>query len=359
MRYLHTLSMMASTPWALEYGFLMAAKGILMSRSLGETMGQPETEAKLSQRREREAARSDGAVAVLPIYGVMDQRMSAMDEACAGGVSVERVSAQFKALIENDDVSAIVLDWDSPGGSTSGVQELAAQIREARGTKPIISQVNSLMASAAYWAGSAADEIVVTPGGRAGSIGVYSVHEDISAMLEQKGIKATILKEGANKVEVNPFGPLSKEGSDQVMTLVKEAASAFRGDVGANRKRTKAQVIEQFGDGKVFGAKELVDRGMADRIGTLGDTLARLGVPSKGKSAAAQASATFANGDIPAISVLNDALRTVGMSKSQADALLLRGFGGLLPGASEAAEPLLNTEARSQIAALRAAIARG
>lgn len=337
MRYFHLLSMMATTPWAVERSYLAAAVSILANRSfdLAGPVDPISEEARLSQRRTDEARRSGGAVAVLPIYGVMAQRMSAMEEACAGGVSVEKVSAAFQALVDNDDVSAIVLDWDSPGGSTYGVQEFADQVRQARGVKPIVSQVNSLMASAAYWVGSAADEIVVTPGGRAGSIGVYSIHEDISGMLEKQGVNPTIIKEGEHKIAAHPFGPLTAEGREQLESLVKESAYAFRGAVAENRKVPRKTVVDSFGDGKVFGADELVKRGMADRVGTLQDTLSRLGVPSKKKAAAAQARATFANSEIPAIGVLVDALGSLGMSKAQADAFAQRGLDGIAAGSRE------------------------
>jgi len=355
MRYFHLLSMMATTPWAVERSYLAAAMSILANRAfdLAGPVAPISEDARLSQRRTNEAARSGGAVAVLPIYGVMAQRMTEMEEACAGGVSVEKVSAAFRALVANDDVSAIVLDWDSPGGSTYGVQEFADEVRAARGVKPIISQVNSLMASAAYWVGTAADEVVVTPGGRAGSIGVYSIHEDISEMLKMQGVNPTIVKEGEHKISAHPFGPLSDDGRAQLEALVKESAVAFRGAVADNRKVTKKTVVEQFGDGKVFGAAELVSRGMADRVGTLGDTLARLGVPQPKKAAAAQARATFANGEIPAIGVLHDGLRgTLGLSKSQADALLQRGFAGIaagtLPEATQTPTPSAPVRLRSR-----------
>lgn len=351
MRYFHLLSMMATTPWAVERSYLAAAMSILANRSfdLAGPVEPISENARLSQRRVDQSRKSGGAVAVLPIYGVMAQRMTAMEEQCAGGVSVEKVSAAFRALVADEDVSAIILDWDSPGGSTYGVQEFADEVREARGTKPIVSQVNSLMASAAYWVGSAADEIVVTPGGRAGSIGVYSIHEDISAMLEMQGVKTTVIKEGEHKIAAHPFGPLSEDGRAQLEALVSESAYAFRGAVAENRNVSRKAVIETFGDGKVFGAEELVKRGMADRVGTLGDTLARFGVASPKKAAAAQARATFANGEIPAIGVLHDGLRgTLGLSKSQADALLQRGFSGIAGGTLpvEASDPIPSAPVR-------------
>ena len=86
-------------------------------------------------------------------------------------------------------ISAIVLDVDSPGGSVFGVEELATEIRAARGTKPVVAVANSMAASAAYWIASQADELVITPGGMVGSIGVLTAHEDISKAQEMAGIK--------------------------------------------------------------------------------------------------------------------------------------------------------------------------
>lgn len=335
MRYSHILAHMATTAWAVEPMFLRAAMSMVIGKATGEPVTT--TEGRLSQRRTDQAARSGGSIAVLPIHGVMSQRASEMEKACAGLVSVEELSQAFSALVDSDEVSAIVLDWDSPGGSTYGVQEFADQVRAARGIKPIVSQVNSLMASAAYWVGSAADEIVVTPSGRAGSIGVYSIHEDISKMLEKEGIATTIIKEGEHKIASHPFGPLSAEGREQIESLVKESAYAFRGAVADNRKVTRKTVVESFGDGKVFGADELVKRGMADRVGTLQDTLGRLGVPSKKRAAAEQARATFANGEVPAIGVLTDALGSLGMSKSQAERFAAQGLDGFASGSRKPA----------------------
>jgi ClpP class serine protease len=81
----------------------------------------------------------------------------------------------------DESIGAIVIQIDSPGGNVAGTPEVARKIYEARGKgKAIIAQADSLMASAAYYIGAAADEIVATPSSEVGSIGVYAVHEDAS-----------------------------------------------------------------------------------------------------------------------------------------------------------------------------------
>lgn len=332
LRYQLFLSACASQPWALEPGFLATAVALLSSRSMG--LDSPATEARaISDARAKEVARAEGGVAVMPVMGVIAQRISAMDEACGGGgTSIERAQATFRQLRDSDEVKAIVMQFDTPGGGTFGVEEFAAEIREARGIKPIIAQVDSLMASAGYWLGSAADEIVVTPGGMAGSIGVYSVHKDLSAAFAKAGINPTLIRDGEFKAETNPFGPLTEAGEAILTAMVTEAGAAFRESVAAGRNVSVKAVKEKFGDGKVFGAKELVDRGMADRVGTLSETLARFGVPTKRRAAAASSRQAFARGDVPSMRDLEAALGDLGLSNAQAERFVSHGYQALAPG---------------------------
>src|SRR5690606_12609791 len=111
-------------------------------------------------------------------------------------------------------VGTIVLDVDSPGGGVYGVAEFAEEIYKARGQKRIVAVANSMAASAAYWIATAADELVVTPGGEVGSIGVYMLHEDWSGAYEKAGIKPTVIKFGENKAEGIDVEPLSESAQE-------------------------------------------------------------------------------------------------------------------------------------------------
>jgi ClpP class serine protease len=120
--------------------------------------------------------------------------------------------------LADSDVKAIVLDVDSPGGVISGVAELAGELRGLRGgAKPIVAHADYLVASAAYWIASQADEIIATPSALVGSVGVYSMHVDQSGWLEQLGIKVTLVAEPAQKVEGNPFDPLGADAEAHML----------------------------------------------------------------------------------------------------------------------------------------------
>lgn len=277
MKYTHILSAFAAEPWAMQREKLEVIADFLVFKAQGGEYSAEEVAARIDKKRERQVARSEGAVAVIPIYGVLSQRMDMMAD-ISGGTSYDALRKALHEAIANDEVKAIVLDIDSPGGTVPGAEELAAEIRALRGgAKPIIAQVNSLAASAGYWLASAADEIVVTPSGRAGSIGVYTVHDDMSAFLEQNGVKRTYISAGKHKVEGNEAEPLDEEARAHIEALVTQSYNSFVNAVAEGRGVKRSVVLDSYGQGRIFGAKELVERGMADRIGTLSETLARFG----------------------------------------------------------------------------------
>jgi len=234
----------------------------------------------------RQASRS-GSIAVLPIYGVIRQKGPTFTDLLFedGGTSTEAFGKVFRQMIADPDVKAIVFDINSPGGSVYGTQELATEILKARGSKPIIAVVNSFGASAAYWIASAADEIVITPSGETGSIGVWLLHIDWSEWAKQKGLKFTYISAGKYKVEGNEDEPLSEEARAFLQEGVNEYYDAFVGGVAKGRGTSASAVRSGYGEGRVFGAKRALSMGMVDRIATLQETLKRLGGNSAGVGA--------------------------------------------------------------------------
>jgi signal peptide peptidase SppA len=198
--------------------------------------------------------------------------MSAM----SGGTSTDSIGKAFDQLVNDADISAIILEIDSPGGSVYGLEELSNKIRSARGKKPIVAVANSLMASAAYYVGSAADEIAVTPGGEVGSIGTIAVHLDTSKADEIEGFKYTIIKAGDFKGIANGYEPLNKDGVDYLQGIVNQYYDMFLSAVAKNRGITKDDVRKNYGQGKVFIASDAVKQGLADRIETLDQTIGRI-----------------------------------------------------------------------------------
>jgi len=206
---------------------------------------------------------------VLPIVGVIAQRAGDW----YGDTWTDRLAERFDELVGSEKVAGIVLDVDSPGGIVSGTPELAEHIFAARGTKPIVAVANSFMASAAYWIGSAADQVVITPSAEAGSIGVFSAHVDVSAALEQEGIKVSFVHAGKFKVEGNPYQPLAQDARDEMQRAVDYYYGMFTAAVAKHRGMTPGAVRNDLGEGRLMRANQAVAAGMADRIATLGETI--------------------------------------------------------------------------------------
>lgn len=225
-----------------------------------------------------------GAIAVIPIVGVICHRSMADMWGFSWGTSTQSLSMALRRAVDDPGVSSIVLDVDSPGGDVEGVDELASEIYAARKQKPITAVSNCLCASAAYYLASQATEIVVSPSSLTGSIGVYVMHADLSAALDNEGVKMTMIKYGDNKGEGNPYEALSDPAREHLQDLVTTYGRGFEKAVARGRGLRQDQVHDKFGQGRVFDAKTAVRLGMADRVGTLADVFA-LSTSARGRQA--------------------------------------------------------------------------
>src|SRR5687767_6197854 len=142
MRYANVLRFVSEHPWAVLPSTLDTVVEILTLRAEGRMFTDEEIRARVGAVP-RPQPQQAGTVAVLPLHGVIAPRMDAMTD-ISGGTSAEAFGKTFSRLMANPEISAIVIDVDSPGGNVFGVEELATTIRDARGTKPIVAVANHL-----------------------------------------------------------------------------------------------------------------------------------------------------------------------------------------------------------------------
>lgn len=235
----------------------------------------------------------DGStIAVLPLTGTISHRMGMLSEA-SGGISTERFTQWLRAAVADPSVKAIVIDADSPGGTVDGVPELADEIARATKTKPVVGVANSMAASAAYWLLSQCSELVVTPSGTVGSVGVFASHEDVSKMYDQLGLKVSLISAGKFKTEGNPYEPLSDEARQDFQGQVNDYYDMFTKAVARGRNTDQKTVKAGFGEGRMVLATQAVKENMADRVATLDQTLVKLGAKNGSPKATAFAAAAF------------------------------------------------------------------
>lgn len=275
------LQLFYNTAWAVRPDFLVTMQTVLDRWATGVKLSPADIQAAVgtapADAQQRRQSRGPGAIGVLPIYGLISHRAHVVQNISGpGGTSTELVSRELRRLMADDAVGAIVLDIDSPGGNVHGVQELADEIHSYRGKKKIVAHANATSASGAYWLAAACDEIIVTPSGEVGSVGVFCAHEDKSEFLKSQGRTISYVQAGKYKTEGNSAGPLDEEARAYLQAMVDEMYGVFTKSLAKFRDIDVATVRSTYGEGRMVMAAEALKRGMVDRIETFDDTLARL-----------------------------------------------------------------------------------
>lgn len=208
-----------------------------------------------------------GMVAVIPIMGVM----SRYGDFCSWGS--EDIANWVMEAGNDPNVSAIVLEINSPGGSVDGTEMLGEVVKSSQ--KPVVAWVAGMAASAAYWVASQAREIYMESetSSEVGSIGVLAMHVDASGWLEREGYKVTILRSDGSpdKALFNSYEPLSETVVNDAKASLNLLRDAFVKTVKAGRPGIAGDVFS----GKMYAGKEAIGKKMADKIGALGDAIKR------------------------------------------------------------------------------------
>lgn len=268
-----TLAVKTNQPWLMDERSLHAMYDGVRSHGFG-----PMPVAEVEARKEAAAKRLkkvSGKVGVIRVEGVIEQKMS-MWSYYFGGCSTEQVGETLDQMLADKSIEAILMEIDSPGGSVYGVEELGDKIFAGRAIKPIYAIANSMAASAAYWAGSAATQLIVTPGGDVGSVGVYMLHWDDSGFYEQIGSVPTLIKAGKYKAEGNTFEPLSDEAKANYQFEVDAIYDKFTKAVARGRGTTQKDVKDNYGQGRTLMSAQAKAAGMVDRIATLDQLIQEL-----------------------------------------------------------------------------------
>ncbi len=216
-----------------------------------------------------------GDIAVIQLSGFITDKPTLFSE-LFGGTSTEALAAEIRTAMAEPSIGAVILDVDSPGGTVVGVSEAAAAIRSTRGAKPLIALADPFMASAAYWLGSQADEIVATPSSLTGSIGVIVTYVDESKALAGAGLNVEQIVYGRRKAEASGLEPLTDEARGAMQDRVDYYGHMFEADVAKGRGISVARVQARYGQGVVFNAGPAQAAGLVDRVGTLESLIGEL-----------------------------------------------------------------------------------
>lgn len=207
----------------------------------------------------------DGALSKRPMFGWFGQVGNTYGQILSGVRDAQADPA----------VKAVVLAWDSPGGTVDGSQEAADELFQIRQTgKPMESVAVGQMCSAAEMVGSAAGPVwASSDNSELGSIGVLAMHRDFSQLEARIGIKTTMLTAG--KFKGVGWGPLSDDDKAILQESLDHSYDVFKQTVARNRG-VSMDAVEAMAEGRVFKGQKAVQVGLARGVATVGSRVAAL-----------------------------------------------------------------------------------
>ena len=231
--------------------------------------------------------------AILPVKGVISKNISELESLC-GACDIQDVEEMLEDCERDPSITTIILDIDSPGGTSVGVPELANRIKNC--SKKVISFTNNEACSAAYWLASQASEFYATPSSTVGSVGVYICFNDISKMFEMEGVKAEVIKSGIFKGAGIQGTSLDENQRKMLQDEVIDIHNDFKEAVKAVRSFVEDSSME----GQCFSGKRGAEAGLVTGLVNGFDEL----MESLNKQVAAQMEADEENDERAEVSEL-------------------------------------------------------
>lgn len=207
-----------------------------------------------------------GNVAVIPVEGSLVHK-GAFVESSSGETSYQGIQTQVARAMKDPAVRGVAFEIDSYGGEVSGAFETSDMIAELSHVKPTIAILSDHAYSAGYLMASATRQIFIPEQGGAGSIGVITMHTDMSAALERSGVKVTILSAGAHKADANPFEPLPEEVANTIRAELEDTRQMFAGRVARYRGSILTFENAMATEARTFTGAAAVKAGLADATG--------------------------------------------------------------------------------------------
>ena len=184
----------------------------------------------------------------------------------------ERYIQYIKNLAQDDNIKAVVLRVNSPGGSANASDEILYELQQLKQKKPLIISFGDYAASGGYYISMAGDRIFAQNNTITGSIGVFGVIPDAKNLANRNGIYSDVVSTNANSNMISPFSGLSSGTLAIAQRSVVNTYNRFVHFVSKNRNKT-AEEVDAVGSGRVWSGKRAKEIGLVDEIGSLNDAV--------------------------------------------------------------------------------------
>ena len=170
----------------------------------------------------------------------------------------------------NDDVKAVVMRIDSPGGSVVASDEIYHALLDFE--KPIVISMGASAASGGYYVACGGDYIIAHPDTLTGSIGVISQFMVFEELMEKYGVEAEIITSGPNKALGNPYKKMSAEEREIMENIINEAYENFIGII-AKARNLPIEDVRTIADGRIYTGRQAYELGLVDALGRQNDAI--------------------------------------------------------------------------------------
>jgi protease-4 len=218
----------------------------------------------------------DDQIAVVDISGViMDQASGGSPLSADQGIAVVRdLTKQLDLLAQKDQVKAVVLRINSPGGAVVASDELYLAIKELADKKPVVAQLNDVAASGGYYAALGADHIVANQATITGSIGVIAQFPEFTELFNKIGVEVHTIKSGQFKDIGAVDRPLTTEEEAILQSIIDDSYNQFVAAVVTSRELPEA-TVRSLADGRIYSGQQALNAGLIDEIGTFDTAIER------------------------------------------------------------------------------------
>jgi protease IV len=179
----------------------------------------------------------------------------------------ERQLTLIKDMATDENVKAMIIRIDSPGGTTVGSEALYEALRKFGENKPVVAVMDSVAASGGYITALAADRVYARGNTITGSIGVIFSYPDVSQLLNTVGVKMEEVKSGELKAEPSGYKPTPEKARQVMQDMVTDGFDWFKGLV-VERRKLDVATVARLADGRVYSGRQALKEKLIDELGT-------------------------------------------------------------------------------------------
>ncbi len=196
-----------------------------------------------------------------------------------GFISEDRERGEaIEKLLDEDEVRAVIVRINSPGGTTTGSEQIYHALRRVAAKKPVVAVIGTMGTSGGYIVAIAADHIIAMETSLTGSIGVLFQTAEFTGLLDKLGIKPFSLKSSPLKGQPSPLETVSEEVREALQVLLEDSYDWFAELVRERRNFSSAE-LQKATDGRVFSGRQAIKLRLIDALG--GERAARLWLQDK------------------------------------------------------------------------------